>query len=77
MIHFQAKVWIPFVGSDNTDLIDYKGLGFIAVNSQNRSGRIRVSIILNPAKYAINTTLDIRLLKLIKNANQFFIHTVL
>ncbi len=76
MIHFQAKVWIPFVGSDNTDLIDYKGLGFIAVNSQNRSGRIRVSIILNPAKYAINTTLDISF-KINKNANQFFIHTVL
>ena len=73
MLHLQAKVWITFVSKDNADLIDYKGWGFFALNIQNRSRRIRVSLVLNPIKYKnnVNTTLDVSF-KISKNANQYF-----
>ena len=71
-INFQGKIWIPFVGKDNKDLLDYRGYGQFVVNYLNTNRKIRISLVLNPVKgyKSINTTLDINF-KINKNANQY------
>ncbi len=72
MLNFQTKFWIPFVGDDNLDLMDYKGIGMLAINAQNRTSKFRASLVLNFTDKIkpINTTLNIHI-KINKKSNQF------
>lgn len=72
-VHFyaQAKVWYGWVGEDNSDLFDYRGYGFLALNYRNKNDRIAASLILNPINnFSVNTQLEVSY-KINKRANQF------
>lgn len=70
---FQAKVWAGWAGSDNPDLLDYRGYGLLAVNYRSKNNRLWISAIVNPRKgfKSFNTQLELNL-KLNKIANQYF-----
>lgn len=59
-IFFAAKFWLPFVdGENNSDLLDYKGIGYLSVNYVTKDKRWWITSDLNPKKGTgnINTTL--------------------
>lgn len=68
----QAKVWIPQVSrKDNPDLLDYRGLGFLALNYRSFTDRFAASVVLNPAKKGLNTRIELAA-RVTKRANYYF-----
>lgn len=71
-LNLQLRVWIPFEISDNKDLLDYRGIGFLSLNYLNRSEKLRLSVILNPSNSLgrVNLTVEVNF-KLQRKINQY------
>jgi phospholipase A1 len=66
----QAKLWYGALGDENPDLFNYKGYGLLALNYRSFNGRWGASLVVNPCKAAVNTTLELTF-KPNRNANQY------
>lgn len=68
----QAKIWAGWAGSNNEDLLYYKGYGLVAVNYRSINDRLWITAIINPCKKfnSFNTQLEINL-KINPKANQY------
>lgn len=70
---FGFKVWIPIVdGEENSDLLDYRGLGTLSVNYLTKNKKWWFEAELNPRKGFgnVNTTVTASF-KVSKSANQY------
>jgi phospholipase A1 len=68
----QAKIWAGWTGSDNKDLLDYRGLGLIAITYRSISDRIWITSIISPWKRfnGFNTQFEVNL-KTNPKSNQY------
>lgn len=72
-LNISGEFWIPYVDSQgNKDLLDYKGLVRININSTDRSGKWWLELQLNPRKDLgnINTTASISF-RVSSSSNQY------
>lgn len=72
-LHFEGKVWYPFgVGREITDLMKYRGYGYLAIKAIDRSEMVRISAIVNPRAInnGLNLTLDMSF-RLSRNDNRY------
>jgi len=58
-VSMQLKLWAGWPGSDNPNLLDYKGYGLAAINYHDRRERIWASVVLNPCSKGCNTQMEL------------------
>ncbi|WP_163718635.1 phospholipase A [Mangrovibacterium lignilyticum] len=67
-----AKFWAGWIGSDNPDLLNYRGYGMIAINYRSINDRIWLTSIINPRKKFEGVNLQLELsFKVNQKANQY------
>ena len=72
-LHFEGKLWAPFgIGKENSDLMKYRGYGYVAISAMDRSKMVRGSLLLNPRgkNDGVNLTLDLSF-RLSQNDNRY------
>jgi phospholipase A1 len=57
----RARLWYGWTGSDNHDMFNFRGYGLIAIDYRSTEDRFGVSLVMNPCREALNTSLKLSL----------------